>query len=176
MNAISPTHSLATDGVPTMAGIDGQSVHPMIVSFPIGFLVSALVTDALLAAHPVETWAICSFWLLALGLVTGVVAAFFGLIDFFGQPSFRNQLIARLHFVGNGTVLALATANLYLRWSDVATHIVPTGLGLTPGAAALLLGTGWLGGELAYRQRVRVMSLTSATGGQPGEAALGRWA
>jgi uncharacterized membrane protein len=46
--------------------------------------------------------------------------------------------------------------NWYLRFTDGSTAILPTGLVLSAIVVALLLITGWLGGQMVYRHRVAV--------------------
>jgi uncharacterized membrane protein len=56
----------------------------------------------------------------------------------------------------NVTIVALSIVNLLLRLDDSMEYIVPSGLILSIVAAALLLVSGWYGGELSYRYKVGV--------------------
>ena len=145
------------DTLPSTAAVRGHPVHPMIVPFPIAFLTGALATDIAWLATRNAFWADCSFWLLAAGVLTAVVAAVFGLTDFLGDRRVRNLDVARLHFLGNAIVIVLATINVVRRWDDPVGAIQPGGLVLSIAVVLLLVITGWLGGELAYRHRVGVV-------------------
>jgi uncharacterized membrane protein len=128
----------------------------MIVPFPIAFLCGALVTDVVHLATAEPFWAYCSFWLVAAGTLTGLVAAVFGMVDFFGDARVRNLAVAKLHFAGNAVVILVSALNAWQRMEDPIAGVAGAGVVLSALAALILLGTGWLGGELAYRYRVGV--------------------
>jgi uncharacterized membrane protein len=61
-------------------------LHPILVTPPIGFLVAALLPDAAYyIGSPDPIWSRASLWLLGAGVVSGVIAAIGGLIDFAGS-------------------------------------------------------------------------------------------
>lgn len=152
-----PSHlRVVPDSIPSTAAINGHPIHPMIVSFPIAFLVGALLTDSLYLATKSLFWAESSYWLLCAGLVMGTVAAIFGMADFFGDRRISSKLVARIHFAGNAVALSLAGINLAIRTLGTADGLYPGGIALSAAVGALLGVTGWLGGELAYRHRVGV--------------------
>lgn len=159
MNAVHPSQA-PQDAVPSTAAIGGHPVHPMLVPFPIAFLSGALVTDLIFVSLPRDQlfWAQCSYWLLVAGLFTGILAAIFGLTDFLGDRRVRSLSAAKLHLGGNATVLILAMINLWQRSDDIVAGLYPEGLALSALCVVILVGTGWLGGELAYRHRVGVMA------------------
>ncbi|MBX6368656.1 MAG: hypothetical protein IRZ04_11785, partial [Rhodospirillales bacterium] len=66
------------DAKPSRAAIAGHPIHPMLVPFPIAFLVGALVVDLAFASTGDPFWARAGFWLLLAGIVTGAAAAVFG--------------------------------------------------------------------------------------------------
>lgn len=147
---------LSKQAIPSKAAVRGHPLHPMLVPFPIAFLVGALASDLAFRATANTFWAEASFWLLAAGIVTGVLAALLGLIDFLSRPAIRRLPAAWVHFLGNGAALALAMVNLALRYPDPVANVLPTGLALSAVVMLILLVTGWLGGELVYRHRVGV--------------------
>jgi Predicted membrane protein (DUF2231) len=55
------------------------------------------------------------------------------------------------------TVLILALINLMLRIGDPEEAVLPVGLVLSLITVGLLLVTGWMGGELAYRYKIGVI-------------------
>jgi uncharacterized membrane protein len=146
-----------TDSAPSTAAIAGHPIHPMLIPFPVAFLPAALVTDIVYAWTANEFWAQASFWLLAGGLVTGALAAIFGLIDFFTIQRVRDHTAGWLHFLGNATVLVLTAVNLWLRWANEVDAVTPWGVLVSLAVTILLVITGWYGGELSYRHKVGVM-------------------
>jgi uncharacterized membrane protein len=146
------------DATPSRAAIAGHPIHPMLVPFPIAFLVGALVVDVVFASTGNVFWAEAGFWLLAAGIVMGALAAVFGLVDFLSLARVRALNAAWMHFLGNGAAMVLAIWNLAQRWGDPATGASGLGIALSAIVVAILLVTGWLGGELSYRYRIGVMS------------------
>lgn len=143
--------------VRSTARLFGHPVHPMLMPFPLVFLLSAAVVDAVFLTSDEPFWADTSIWLLAAGVVTGVVAAGAGLIDFVTIERARSHRSGWVHFIGNVVVLVLALVNWLLRIDDVEAFVQPWGLTLSLVTALLLGVTGWTGGELAYRHQIGVM-------------------
>lgn len=134
----------------------GHPIHQMLVVFPIGLLSSSLAFDLLAFALSDGRFAECSFWMIAAGIGTGILAAIFGLVDWLAIPQrTRAKAIGALHALGNLFVLALFSIGLYLRWSLPSS---PSVLALAISALGVLLTvvTGWLGGELVTRLGVGV--------------------
>jgi uncharacterized membrane protein len=52
--------------------------------------------------------------------------------------------------------VGLAAANWFLRTGDHEKHLLPWGVALSAVTTAMLLVTGWLGGELSYRHGICV--------------------
>lgn len=146
-----------TRGVTSTASLAKHPLHPVLIPFPIAFLIGALVTDIVWWVMFTDFWAQMSFWLIASGLVTGVLAAILGLVDFFTIERVRAHAAGWIHGGGNALILILAAVNLWLRWDDVTTAVIPWGLALSAVIAILLGITGWYGGELAYRHKVGVI-------------------
>lgn len=141
-------------GIPSAAQVAGHPLHPMFVPFPIAYLIGALVTDLAYFATNDPFWARASVWLIGAGLVMGVAAALFGLIDFYARSAIRAHRIAWQHFMGNAVVLVLALINVLMRNEAPLDGVTPGGVGLSLITAGILGYTGWLGGELAYRHHV----------------------
>ncbi|NDJ19441.1 DUF2231 domain-containing protein [Myxacorys almedinensis] len=144
-------------GVPSTVHIAKHPLHPLIVTFPIAFLTGALATDAAYWLLNDAFWARASFWLIAAGLIGGLVAAVTGMSDFLRIGRVREHSAGWAHMVGNIAALTLTAVNLWLRWNDPVTPIVPTGLLISLFVAALLGVTGWYGAELVYRHKVAVI-------------------
>ncbi len=139
------------EGVRSKASIFGHPIHPMIIPFPIAFLVALFVTDMVFWSTEDRFWAFLSFWLALAGLVTGALAAVFGMIDFAGIRKARQYSAGWIHAGGNVVVMVLTIINLALRWQDPVEGVLPWGAALSGIVLALLIVTGWYGGELSYR-------------------------
>lgn len=133
------------------ATIAGVPVHALLTPFPVACFTGALITDITYANTAVIQWANFSAWLLAFGMLTGSIAALFGLIDFFFGR--RNAGAARpvagwWHMGGNLALLAVALVNNVVHARDGWTSVVPTGLTLSAITVLLLCVTSFLGHRL----------------------------
>lgn len=142
---------------PSTAAIRGHPIHPMLVPFPMAFLIAALATDLAFWFTADPSWASASLWLLGAGFVTGLLAAGAGLIDFVTIARVRHKTMGWVHALGNATALVVAGINWAQRLADTGGWVLPWGLVLSFAVVAILGVTGWAGGELAYRYRVGVM-------------------
>lgn len=143
----------------------GHPIHQMLIPFPFGLLSTAVIFDiiSLFVSDPATraTLSLVAFWMIAAGIVGGLVAAPFGLIDYLAIPQgTRARSVGMLHGAGNALMLILFAASLWMRYSTpavAATH-QPTTLALVLSLAAFALAgvTGWLGGELVGRLGVGV--------------------
>jgi uncharacterized membrane protein len=134
----------------------GHAVHQMLIPFPLGLLPTAVVFDGLRFTLGDLVYAQVSYWLIAAGVVGGLVAAVFGLVDWLAIPRrTRAWRIGALHGAGNVVVLAAFAGSWLLRSGDGAQ---PSVLAATLAVFGLVLAgiTGWLGGELVDRLAVGV--------------------
>jgi uncharacterized membrane protein len=138
------------------AEIAGHPLHPMIIPFPIAFLVGALATDIAFSSTHDAFWARASYWLLAAAIVMALVAAIFGFTDFFAERRIREARASWLHMIGNLTAVVLSLVNLGMRYQNGYTGFYPAGLYISVVVALLLLFNGWQGWELVYRHHVGV--------------------
>jgi uncharacterized membrane protein len=134
--------------------VGGVPIHAMLVPFPIVCFTGALLTDITYSNSPQVQWANFSEWLLAVGLIMGLLAAIFGLIDFLAAGRTRPR-IGWFHLIGNAIVLLLALINNFVHSRDGWTGVVPTGLTLSVVTFVLMLVTGFLGWRMAYRHVAR---------------------
>jgi uncharacterized membrane protein len=138
------------------ARLFGHPIHQMLIVFPLGLLGTSLLFDILYLATGGEHWALASYYMIAAGILSGLLAAPFGLIDWLSIPGgTRAKRIGGLHGGGNVVVLLLFALSWFLR-RDLPTD--PSGLeiGLSALGVLLALCTGWLGGELVDRLGVGV--------------------
>jgi uncharacterized membrane protein len=138
------------------AKLFGHPIHPMLIPFPIGLLGMAVIFDLLaqfagrtalgLAAHP----------MIAAGVITALLAALFGAIDWTGIPGgTRAKTIATIHGLGNVGIVVLFAIAWWLRRENPGEAAGLPLLLEVIGVLALLV-TGWLGGELVARLGVGV--------------------
>jgi uncharacterized membrane protein len=138
------------------AKLFGHPIHQMLVVFPFGLLAMALLFDVAQLATGVGYWSEIAFWMIAAGVVTGLIAAPFGLIDWLAIPSgTRAKRIGAVHGAGNVVVLALYGISELMRIGDPAAPEIPA-LALSFLGGGLAMVTGWLGGELVDRLAVGV--------------------
>ena len=138
------------------AKLFGHPIHQMLVAFPLGLLGMAVVFDVITLAVQRGYWSEIAYWMIAAGVVTGLLAAPFGLIDFIGIPSgTRAKRIGALHGLGNVVVLLLFASSWVLR-ANVPADPSGFALGLSFAGVLLAIVTGWLGGELVDRLAVGV--------------------
>jgi uncharacterized membrane protein len=142
--------------IPSKAAIAGHPIHPMVIPFPVAFLVGALVTDIIFMRTGDTFWSRTSLWLIGAGVATALLAALFGLIDFLSRQRIRDHSIAWWHMGLNVTATALSALNLYLRMGNAEQVIVPLGLALSTAVAGILTISGWLGGEMSYKHKMGV--------------------
>ena len=139
------------------AKLVGHAVHPMLIVFPLGLLGMAVIFDILERATGNTGLATAAFWNISAGIIMGLLAAVFGLIDWLAIPGgTRAKNIGLLHGGGNVVVVVLFAVSWLTRRGNPA--FVPTTLGFVLEIVALLLAlvTGWLGGELVERLGVGV--------------------
>jgi uncharacterized membrane protein len=133
----------------------GHSVHQMLVVFPLGLLATAVVFDIIYLAGGNPVMAAVSYWLIAAGLVGGVLAAPFGTLDWLAIPSgTRAKRIGAMHGGGNVLVLLLFASSFLLRDRDYAPQLGQMVWAFA--GAALAMVTAWLGGELVDRLGIGV--------------------
>jgi uncharacterized membrane protein len=117
----------------------------------------ALIFDVIYFATDNAAFTTVAYWDIAAGIVGGLVAAVFGLIDWLNIPSgTRAKSVGMWHGIGNVVVVALFALSWWLRYGD-PTH-VPSTTAFILALVGIGIGavTGWLGGELVDRLGVGV--------------------
>jgi uncharacterized membrane protein len=142
--------------VPSAVAFRQHPVHPMLVVYPIAFLSTMVVTDAVFLWRAEPFWALLSFWLNVAGFAVGVVAGLVGTADLLLLREVRRRVSAWSHFIAAVMVLALAGAGLWLRGPDPVAAVWPWGLLLSALTFALVMVAGWLGGTLSFRHGIGV--------------------
>src|SRR5690349_10693123 len=97
----------------------GHPIHPMLIVFPLGLLAMAVIFDIIQLVTGNGYWSGVAFWMIAAGIIGGLVAAPFGFLDWLQVPSgTRASRIGLLHGGGNVVVLVLYAASWGLRYPD----------------------------------------------------------
>lgn len=135
----------------------GHGIHPMLIVFPLGLLATAVIFDIIYLSSNRSGFAVAAAYMIAAGVIGGLVAAVFGLIDWLPLPAgSRAKRVGTLHGLGNVVVVVLFAVSWLLRagasnWKPGAGALVCSFAGV-----ALALVTAWLGGELVERLGVGV--------------------
>jgi uncharacterized membrane protein len=156
----------------------GHPIHPMLIVFPLGLLAIAVLFDLARIFTGNDIFATVAFWNIAAGVVGGLTAALFGLLDWLNIPAgTRAKRVGALHCGGNVVVVGLFLISWLLRLGEPS--YVPGALAFVLGLVAVLLAlvTGWMGGELMDRLGVGVdeganLNAPSSLSGEPARVAV----
>ncbi|MCK1486983.1 DUF2231 domain-containing protein [Bradyrhizobium sp. 193] len=152
----------------TTAAVGDHPLHPMIIPFPVAFLVGAPIADLAFIGTGDGFWARAAIWLIGAGIVMALVAAVAGFTDFFSDARIRSLNDAWYRMIGNLVAVVLALINFYLRYAQGAeAAIKPWGVALSLVVVGILLFTGWKGWELVYRHHVAVLDAPGQTSSEP---------
>ena len=129
------------------ARLFGHPIHQMLIVFPLGVLGMSFFFDIAYLITKRSELATSAFWMIFGGVISGLIAAVFGLIDWIGIPrKTRAKSIGLWHGVGNVIVVALFVGSWIFRRSDPAvpslTAIVLSAAGV--GIALITAGVGFV--------------------------------
>lgn len=138
----------------------GHPLHPMLVVVPVGLFLWTFVADLVFVAVDRQHWYDIAFWTGIAAVITGLVAALPGFGDFFTialKSDARD--IAITHMALNLAVVALFFVAALMMMDNGATSggmltavVIMHGVGV-----GMLLLSGWLGGEMAYRHHLAMI-------------------
>lgn len=139
----------------SFAHVKGHPVHPALITFPFAFLPGALLFDAggwWLGRPP---WAITGFHLLQLGILSGLVAAVPGALDFYNRvpPNSSGRTRALRHGLLNVSAIAIFIVVWAIRRNGILNL---TTLAVELVGVLILLYSGSLGGTLVTRNMISV--------------------
>jgi len=154
-------------GSPTFVAVARHPLHPMMVAFPIAFLVTLLGGDLAYLWTRDPFWARLSLWLAGAGAVMGILAGLAGTVEMLAIRTIRMRVPAWDHFVAAVMLLAVATANWLFRIDDPAGAVWPWGLYLSALGFVLVSGAGWLGGALVFEHHVGTDNEEAGTDAPP---------
>lgn len=141
-------------GTRSAVAIARHPVHPMVVPFPIAFLLGVVATDAAYLFTQDGFWARASLWLTGAGAWLGIVAGIVGTLELLIIRDIRHRAAGWSHFVVAVMLLAVGFINWLSRLENPADAIRFGGLCLSLLGAALVAMAGWLGGELVFEHQV----------------------
>ncbi len=135
----------------------GHPIHPMLVVVPLGLFIAAAVLDGLYYWRGDTMFATISYYNIAGGILGGLLAAVFGLMDWLAIPTgTRAKRIGLLHGAIN-VIMVMLFAAAWLARTALPDYAPTTFvLGVELAAITLALVAGWLGGELVDRLGVGV--------------------
>ena len=148
----------------TPASIRNHPIHPMLVTIPIGLWIFSLACDliGLRSVHP-DLWFVVALYTMIGGILGALAAAIVGLIDLLSLRKPNLRKIALIHMTLNLVIVVLYVVNVWLRISNPTQTTGPLTLSVV--AIAMLLVSGWLGGELVHVHGVGVQP--AARGEEP---------
>jgi uncharacterized membrane protein len=134
----------------------GHAIHPILIVFPLGLLITGVIFDVVYLIWGNPDMARVAFWMIAAGIIGGIIAAPFGLIDWLSIPSnTRAKTIGALHGSANAIALLLFIGSWWMRY-DAPARPGTTASTLSFLGLAIAAVGGWLGGELVERLGVGV--------------------
>jgi len=127
--------------------LKSQAVHPMLVGLPLGLFATSVVFDLIDLATRTGAFNVPAYWLIAAGVLGGLVAAPFAYLEWRQVPrGSRARRVGALHGVGNALVLLLFACSWFLRVPEA--RVPDEALLLSLAGAAFAVFTAWLGGRL----------------------------
>ena len=94
----------------------GHPVHAMLTDFPAALFTATVVFDVIGLLSGSQQFATVSWWTLSMGLMLGLLAALFGLIDWLGiRSDTRAKRVGMCHGLGNLVVVLLFVSSWWLR-------------------------------------------------------------
>jgi nitrite reductase/ring-hydroxylating ferredoxin subunit/uncharacterized membrane protein len=135
----------------------GHPLHPMLIPFPVAFLAGAVVSDAIGWLRDLPSWWTAGSYLSSAGIVTALLAATPGLVDYVYTvpPESSAKTRATKHMLANLTAVALFVSAWAARGdAELAPGIAV--LALEGIGVGLLTVGGWMGGVLVNRNQIGV--------------------
>ncbi len=140
------------------ASYKGHPIHTALIPFPFAFITGSVVFDVLGWLFSARWLAITSVHVAILGVITALIAAVPGFIDYVYTvpPRSTGKQRATRHMLFNLTAVALLTVTLFLRLQHADTPpsflIIPIELV----AVVLIVMAGWMGGTLVTRNQISI--------------------
>jgi uncharacterized membrane protein len=128
-------------------------LHPVLIHFPIAFLLGGMLVDLIARIRPRELLTRVASGLLVAGVLSGIAAAFAGVVSYYTVPAHTEAAHAQMdtHLILASAALVLFALVTLARWrrrTQPASALVLSG-GLV--ATALLIGAAFFGGKVVYQ-------------------------
>jgi nitrite reductase/ring-hydroxylating ferredoxin subunit/uncharacterized membrane protein len=137
------------------AAVSSHPLHAMLIPFPFAFLVGAMGFDAIGVIGGLPTFWLVGHYMLAAGIITALVAAIPGIIDYGTTVPPRSS--AKKRAVTHGLTNSFAVALFATAWfGRTASQPDLMALVLEVAGAAVLSSGAWMGGTLVYRNQIGV--------------------
>lgn len=142
--------------VESHAKVAGHPLHTILIALPLGLLTASLLFDVRAKTRLDATDGKIARALIGTGVLSALVAAIPGFIDWLNVPNdSRAKTIGLWH--GGGNVLALILFALsWKKRRPNETQPDTSAVALSVMGALILSVTGWLGGEMVYRLGIGV--------------------
>ena len=141
------------------ASIGGHPIHPMLIPFPIGLWTTSFALDVWFYFQRNPSWLLISKFMIAAGCLGALAAAVPGFIDWLTIKDRQVTKIANWHARLNIIALIVFAISLYFRMQRGRLLIgndLKIPFLLSAAGVVLIVVSGWLGGEMAYRYGVGV--------------------
>jgi uncharacterized membrane protein/nitrite reductase/ring-hydroxylating ferredoxin subunit len=139
------------------ANISSHPIHPMLIAFPIGLLVTSFAFDLIGIWRELPSLWNAAFYCIIAGLIMATIAAIPGIIDLFSivPKNSSGRTRGYQHGILNGLVMVAFIADAAYRgrpdFRPDSTSLILSACGV------VLLGfSGWLGATLVYRNQIGV--------------------
>jgi uncharacterized membrane protein len=138
------------------AAVGNHPLHPALVAIPIGAFTVTVIGDVMVLAGS-NAWVDTARFSLGVGIVTALLAALFGFVDYFRMPmSARGKQLATRHMILNLVAVVLMVVSFWLRLGD-PSHWSTAAFGASTLAFLMLLLSGWIGGDMVYQHKLAVV-------------------
>ncbi len=151
----------------------GHPLHPILIPFPLGLLITSFIFDIVYLLTHNAIFSVVAFWMIAAGVIGGLIAAVPGVIDWLAiPPGTRARSIALWHLLSNVVAIILFVLSWLIRVGAPPAQTGAVAIILSLVGVVLSGVGGWLGGELVDRLGVGVdegahLDAPSALSGRP---------
>ena len=141
------------------AALGNHPLHPALVTIPIGAFALTLIGDIAYVVTKNPAWYEFSKIALCIGVISALVAAVAGFIDYFGvKMSAAGARLARTHMILNLVGVVLFAVSWWLRGEGTAADGQwPLAFGLSTVAFLGLGASGWIGGKMVFEHKIGVV-------------------
>ena len=141
------------------ASIGGHPIHPMLIPFPLALWITSFVTDVIFYFERNTSLLLISKFMILAGCLGALAAAVPGIIDWLAIRQPEVKRIANWHARLNIIALIIFAISFFLRLRAAASwvsHRLVIAVLLSLVGVILIVISGWLGGDLAYKHGVGV--------------------